>query len=59
MPKAPALTEFKETTRDAFGYLGREFGFREVEPPAKYLEVNPFIVWFANATTLVQVEGTN
>jgi hypothetical protein len=59
MTESPTLIEFKETARDAFGYLGREFAFREVEPPAKYLEVNPFIVWFANATTLVQVEGTN
>jgi hypothetical protein len=59
MTKSPTLIEFKETVRDAFGYLGREFAFREVEPPAKHLEANPFIVWFANATTLVQVEGIN
>jgi hypothetical protein len=59
MTESPALVEFQETARDAFGYLGREFAFRELEPPAKYLEVNPFIVRFANATTLVQVEGTN
>jgi hypothetical protein len=59
MTESPALVEFQETARDAFGYLGGEFAFRELEPPAKYLEVNPFIVWFANATTLVQVEGTN
>lgn len=59
MTKSPTLIEFKKTVREAFGYLGREFGFREVEPPAKYLELNPFTVWFANKTTLVQVEGTN
>jgi hypothetical protein len=59
MTESPALVEFQETARDAFGYLGREFAFRELEPPAKYLEVNPFIVWFANATTLVRVEGIN
>jgi hypothetical protein len=59
MTELPTLIEFKETARNAFGYLGREFAFRELEPPAKYLEVNPFIVRFANATTLVQVEGTN
>lgn len=59
MTKSPTLIEFKETVRAAFGYLGREFAFREVEPPAEHLEANPFIVWFANATTLVKVEGTN
>jgi hypothetical protein len=59
MTESPALIEFQETARDAFGYLGREFAFRELEPPEKYLEVNPFIVWFANATTLVRVEGIN
>ena len=59
MTKSPTAIEFKETARHAFGYLVREFGFREVEPPAKHLEVNPFLVWFANATTLVQVEGIN
>jgi hypothetical protein len=59
MTESPTLVKFKEAARDAFGYLGREFAFREVEPPAQQLEVNPFIVWFANATTLVQVEGTN
>ena len=59
MTKAPTAAEFTETVRDAFGYLVREFGFRQVEPPATQLEVNPFLVWFANATTLVQVEGIN
>jgi hypothetical protein len=59
MTESPALIEFQEAARDAFGYLGREFAFRELEPPEKYLEVNPFIVWFANATTLVRVEGIN
>jgi hypothetical protein len=59
MTKSPTLVEFKDAARHAFGYLGREFAFREVEPPAQHLEVNPFIVWFANATTLVQVEGAN
>ena len=59
MTKSPTLIEFKETARDAFGYLEREFAFREVDPPAKHLEVNPYTVWFENATTLVQVEGTN
>jgi hypothetical protein len=59
MTKSPTAIEFKETVRDAFGYLGREFAFREVEPPTKHIEVNPFLVWFANATTLVQVEGIN
>jgi hypothetical protein len=59
MTGSPTLIEFQETARDAFGYLGREFAFREVKPPARYLEVNPFIVWYANETTLVQVEGTN
>jgi hypothetical protein len=56
MTESPTLIEFKESVRDAFGYLGPEFAFREVEPPAKSLEANPFIVWFANTTTLVQVE---
>jgi hypothetical protein len=55
----PTPIEFRETVRDAFGYLGREFAFREVEPPAKGFEVNPFLIWFVNTTTLVQVEGTN
>jgi len=59
MTESPTLIEFQETARDAFGYLEREFAFREVKPPARYLEVNPFIVWYANETTLVQVEGTN
>jgi hypothetical protein len=59
MTESPTLIEFQETARDAFGYLGREFDFRELEPPATYLEANPFIVWFANATTLVRVEGIN
>ena len=59
MTEPPTLAEFKEAARDAFGYLGPEFAFREVEPPAQHLEVNPFVVWFANATTLVQVEGTS
>ena len=59
MTTSPTLIAFKETVRDAFGYLRSEFAFREVEPPAKHLEANPFLVCFANATTLVQVEGTN
>jgi hypothetical protein len=59
MTKSPTLIEFKESVRNAFGYFGREFAFREVDPPAKNLEANPFIVWFANTTTLVQVEGIN
>jgi len=59
MTNAPTLIEFQNAVRDAFGYLGREFGFREVEPPAKQLEVNPFILWFVNSTTLVQVQGIN
>jgi hypothetical protein len=59
MTTSPMLVEFKETVRDAFAYLGREFAFRETEPPSSHLEVNPFIVWFANGTTLVQVEGIN
>jgi hypothetical protein len=57
MTNSPTLIEFKETVREAFGYLEREFAFRETEPPASHLEVNPFIVWFVNRTTLVQVEG--
>jgi hypothetical protein len=59
MTQSPTVGEFKTTVRDAFGYLEREFACREVDPPAKHLEVNPFLVWFANATTLVQVEGTS
>jgi hypothetical protein len=59
MTKSPSAIEFKETVRDAFGYLGRDFAFREVEPPGKHVDVNPFVVCFANATTLVQVEGIN
>jgi hypothetical protein len=59
MTTSPTLSEFKATVRDAFGYLEREFAFHEVEPPASLLEGNPFIVWFVNATTLVQVEGVN
>jgi hypothetical protein len=59
MTKSPTPIEFKEIVRDDFGYLGREFAFREVEPPAKHLEVNPFLVWFVNPTTLVSVEGIN
>lgn len=59
MTKSPTLSEFKETARDAFGYLGREYAFREVDPPAKQLEGNPYIMRFVNTTTLVQVEGTN
>ena len=54
---SPSLGEFKETVRDAFAYLGREFAFREADLPVSHLEVNPFIVSFANGTTLVQVEG--
>jgi|SRR5215217_2729705 len=59
MSNSPTITEFKETVRDAFGYLEREFAFREKEPPAKHLEVNPFVIWFVNPTTLVQVQGIN
>jgi hypothetical protein len=59
MTKSPSAIEFKEAVRDAFGYLRRDFAFREVEPPAKHVEVNPFFVGFANATTLVQIEGIN
>jgi hypothetical protein len=59
MTTAPTLIEFKSAVRDAFGYLGREFGFREVEPPGEQLEANPFILWFVNSTTLVQVQGIN
>ncbi len=57
MTTSPTLSEFKETVREAFGYLEREFAFHEVVPPATLLEGNPFVVWFVNATTLVQVEG--
>jgi hypothetical protein len=59
MPNPPTLSEFKKTVRDAFGYLQRDFAFREAEPPASQVEVNPFIVWFVNATTLAQVQGIN
>lgn len=59
MPNPPTLSEFKTVVRDAFGYLRRDFGFREAEPPASQVERNPFVVWFVNATTLVQVQGIN
>lgn len=59
MTTAPTLIEFKKAVRHAFGYLRREFGFREVKPPATELEANPFILWFVNSTTLVQVQGIN
>jgi len=59
MPNPPTLREFKTVVRDAFGYLRRDFAFREEEPPASQVEGNPFVVWFVNATTLVQVQGTN
>ena len=59
MTTSPTLSEFKETVREAFGYLEREFAFHEVVPPARLLEGNPFVVWFVNATTLVQVEGVS
>jgi hypothetical protein len=59
MTESPTLTQFKTAAREAFGYLGREFACQEVEPPQEQLAVNPFILWFANRTTLVQVEGTN
>jgi hypothetical protein len=59
MTTSPTAIEFKETVRDAFGYLVREFAFQEEEPAAKDLDVNPFVIWFANTTTLVQVEGIN
>jgi hypothetical protein len=56
---SPTLSEFKEAVREAFGYLEREFAFHEVVPPASLLEGNPFLVWFVNATTVVQVEGVS
>jgi hypothetical protein len=59
MTKSPSLSEFRETVREAFGYLERELAFREVEAPAQHVADNPFLLWFANATTLVQVEGIN
>ena len=59
MTTSPTLGEFKETVREAFGYLEREFAFHEVVPPASLLEGNPFVVWFVNATTVVQVEGVS
>jgi hypothetical protein len=59
MTNPPTLVEFKKTARDALGYLGSEFAFREVEPPAQQVEVNPFILWFVNPTTLLQVQGIN
>jgi hypothetical protein len=59
MTTSPTIREFQETVRSAFEYLGREFAFQEVEPPAAQLEANPFLIWFANAVTLVQVEGIN
>ena len=58
MSNPPTLAEFKEAVRNEFGYLCRDFGFREVEPTL-HLDVNPFCIWFANATTLVEVEGIN
>ena len=59
MPNPPTLSEFKTVVRDAFGYLGRDFAFRETEPPASQVEGDPFVVWFVNATTFVQVQGIN
>jgi hypothetical protein len=59
MPNPPTLSEFKTVVREAFGYLRRDFAFREEEPPASQVEGNPFVVWFVNATTLVQVQGIN
>jgi hypothetical protein len=56
---SPTLPEFTTAVREAFGYLGAEFGFQEKEPPRDRLDVNPFMVWFASPTTLVQVEGIN
>ncbi|HJR58323.1 MAG TPA: hypothetical protein VJ813_02950 [Vicinamibacterales bacterium] len=59
MTTSPTVTEFTAAVREAFGYLAREFGFREVDPPAKELELNPFLVRFVSPTTVVQVEGIN
>jgi hypothetical protein len=59
MPNPPTLTEFKTAVRDAFGYLRRDFAFREEEPPPSQVEGNPFVVCFVNPTTLVQVQGIN
>ncbi|HEY8196802.1 MAG TPA: hypothetical protein VIG04_07485 [Gemmatimonadales bacterium] len=59
MTTSPSLTEFTTTVREAFRYLGPAFGFREVPPPAPRLAVNPFMIWFQNPTTLVQVQGIN
>jgi hypothetical protein len=59
MTESPTLVGFQEAVRDAFGYLVRDFAFREVQPPATDPERNPFLIWFVNKTTLVQVEGIN
>jgi hypothetical protein len=59
MTTSPTRLEFQATVRDAFGFLVREFGFREVQPRASRREPDAFVVRFANTTTAVQVEGIN
>jgi len=60
MTTSPTPLEFQETVRDAFGFLVREFGCREVDSRASRRERrDPFVLRFANTTTLVQVEGIN
>jgi len=60
MTTSPTPLEFQESVRDAFGFLVREFGCREVDSRASRREGrDPFVLRFANTTTLVQVEGIN
>jgi hypothetical protein len=54
----PTLEEFLGRARQAFHFLIVEFGFREQALP-RHGDVNQFQVRYRNASTLVEIEGTN
>ena len=54
----PTLEDFLRCARQEFHFLVVEFGFRQQVLP-KDRDVNQFQVRYRNATTFVEVEGTN
>jgi hypothetical protein len=54
----PTLEDFHRCARREFHFLVVEFGFREQALP-RHRHLNQFQVRYRNATTVVEVEGTN
>lgn len=53
MTKSPTLPAFLATARNEFGFLSKQFGFSELQPPA-----NPFAVRYGKENVEILIKGT-